>query len=321
MNSKFNIKRAFIILLGVGALFVSIFLVNFLLMPPKAFPTPYKITIDSGQSLFSISNELYKDNAIRSKRFFEMLMLSFGSDKNISKGEYYFEKPTNVVSLALRISGREFGIDRVKVTFPEGFTNKQIADRLENSLHNFDKNLFLELTKEDEGYLFPDTYNFFPWATPETVANTLKKNFQNKISVIEPDLKSSSKSLEDIIVMASIIEKEARGEEDRYMISGILWKRISKGIPLQVDAPFLYLLGKESSELTRTDLAINSPFNTYKNKGLPPAPIGNPGLESIKAALNPKDSPYLYYLHDSSGNIYYAKTYNEHLQNIRKYLK
>jgi UPF0755 protein len=121
--------------------------------------------------------------------------------------------------------------------------------------------------------------------------------------------------------MASIIEKEAKGEEDRYFISGILWKRISKGIPLQVDAPFLYILGKESSELTRADLAINSPFNTYKNKGLTPSPIGNPGLESIKAAIKPKDSPYLYYLHDSDGNIHYAKTYTEHLKNINKYLK
>ena len=100
-----------------------------------------------------------------------------------------------------------------------------------------------------------------------------------------------------------------------------MWKRIDKGIPLQVDAPFLYILGKESSELTRNDLAIDSPFNTYKYKGLPPSPIGNPGLASIEAALKPKGSPYLYYLHDSSGAIHYAKTFTEHQSNIRKYLK
>ena len=90
---------------------------------------------------------------------------------------------------------------------------------------------------------------------------------------------------------------------------------------LQVDAPFLYILGKESSELTRTDLAIDSPYNTYRYKGLSPTPIGNPGLASIEAALTPKDSPYLYYLHDEDGSIYYARTYQEHLQNIRKYLR
>lgn len=321
MNSKFNIKRAFIVLLGAGALYVSISLVNFLVMPPKSFPIPYQITIDSGQSLFSISNELYKDKAIKSKRVFEMLMLTFGSDKTISRGEYYFEKPINVVSLAMRISGREFGVDKAKVTFPEGFTNKQMANRLSKEISDFDTEAFLTLTKDKEGYLFPDTYHFLPWATIESIMETLEKNFTKKITPLQKDIESSGKSLEDIIIMASIIEKEAKGEEDRYFISGILWKRISKGIPLQVDAPFLYILGKESSELTRADLSINSPFNTYKNKGLTPSPIGNPGLESIKASIKPKDSPYLYYLHDSDGNIHYAKTYTEHLKNINKYLK
>lgn len=316
-----KLKISLLLLAIAICLYASLSLINYFVMPPKSFPTPYQITIDSGQSLFSISNELYKDGAIRSKRVFEMLMLSFGSDKTISRGEYYFEKPANVVTLAMRISGRDFGVDKARVTFPEGFTNKQMADRLDKELSNFDSELFLSLAKDSEGYLFPDTYHLLPWATPESVIETLKKNFDKKISGLEKDLSYSDKSLKDIVIMASLIEKEARGEEDRYMISGILWKRISKGIPLQVDAPFLYILGKESKELTRTDLAINSPFNTYKYKGLPPAPIGNPGLESIKASLNPKDSPYLYYLHDSDGKIYYAKTYTEHQKNIRNYLK
>jgi UPF0755 protein len=142
-----------------------------------------------------------------------------------------------------------------------------------------------------------------------------------KTESLNEEISKSKRSLKEIIIMASLIEKEARGEEDRFIISGILWKRIEKGIPLQVDAPFLYILGKESSELTISDLSTNSPFNTYRYKGLPPAPIGNPGLESIKASLRPTTSPYLYYLHDKNGNIYYAKTYDEHKQNIKKYLK
>jgi UPF0755 protein len=243
------------------------------------------------------------------------------SDKTINKGEYYFEKPVSVVGVALRISGRDFGIDRKKITFPEGFTNKQIAMRLDKELSDFDSNLFLELAKDSEGYLFPDTYNFFPWSTPEVVLTTLKKTFEQKTESLNEEISKSKRSLKEIIIMASLIEKEARGEEDRFIISGILWKRIEKGIPLQVDAPFLYILGKESSELTISDLSTNSPFNTYRYKGLPPAPIGNPGLESIKASLRPTTSPYLYYLHDKNGNIYYAKTYDEHKQNIKKYLK
>lgn len=321
MESKKYIKRLLLLGLIILIFYIAISAVNFIILPPKTFPSPYRITINSGQSLFSISEELSKDGALRSRRIFEMLMLTFGSDKTINKGEYYFEKPISVVELALRISGRDFGIDRTRVTFPEGFTNKQIALRLDKELSDFDSNLFLEIAKDSEGYLFPDTYNFFPWSTPDTVLTTLKKTFEQKIEPLNKEISSSKYSLKDIVIMASIIEKEARGEEDRFIISGILWKRIQKGIPLQVDAPFLYILGKESSELTITDLATNSPFNTYKYKGLPPSPIGNPGIESIKASLRPTDSPYLYYLHDKNGNIYYAKTYDEHKQNIKKYLK
>ncbi|MBP6857641.1 MAG: endolytic transglycosylase MltG [Candidatus Pacebacteria bacterium] len=321
MNSKSQIKKEGVLLLIVGVLYVMVGTVNWLLLPPKTFEAPYSFTIDSGQSLFSISKELSDEGVIRSRRIFEMIMLTLGNDKTISLGQYYFEKPVGVIAVAMRISGRDFGIDRQKVTFPEGFTNKQMSERLKNQLQNFDSELFLELTKDKEGYLFPDTYHFIPWSNPETVINTLTKTFDQKISSLDTEISSSKRTLEENIIMASIIEKEAKGEEDRYFISGILWKRIDRGIPLQVDAPFLYILGKESKDLTRTDLAINSPFNTYKYKGLTPSPIGNPGLDSIKAALSPKESPYLYYLHDKNGKIYYAKTYEEHKQNISKYLK
>lgn len=321
MEQKRHLKRAGILLVVIMVLYGLVSLLNYLLLPPKSFPSSYRVTIDSGQSLFSISRELSDDGLIRSRRVFEMIMLTLGSDKTISRGEYYFEKPLGVIGVALRISGRDFGIDRTKVTFPEGFTNRQMAERLGSELHDFDTKLFLDLAKAHEGYLFPDTYHFMPWTTPESVMNTLRKTFDQKTRNLISDIEKSKHSLNDIIVMASLIEKEARGEEDRAFISGILWKRIEKGIPLQVDAPFLYILGKESSELTRSDLAIDSPFNTYKYKGLPPSPIGNPGLDSIKASLNPKESPYLYYLHDSEGQIYYAKTFTEHQANIRKYLK
>ena len=169
MEPKKHIKRAGVILIIVIIIYWLSLLVNWLLLPPKSFPVPYSFTIDNGQSLFSISKELSDDGAIRSKRVFEMLMLTFGSDKNISRGEYYFEKPISVVNLAMRISGRNFGVEKQKITFPEGFTNKQIASRLGKELHNFDSELFLSLAKDKEGYLFPDTYHFMPWTTPESV--------------------------------------------------------------------------------------------------------------------------------------------------------
>ncbi len=318
-------KKAFRLLLyvimGIFALVVSISIVRYFILPPKTFPTPYQVSIEKGQTLFSLSRELYDAGVIRSRRVFEMLMLTIGNERTISRGEYFFERPVTVVEIALRIAGRDFGVERSRVTIPEGFTNKQIADRLGATLHDFDQNQFLSISKNDEGYLFPDTYIFFPWATPETIRETLRTTFDEKVLPLKKTIESSPYTLEEIVVMASIVEKEANGDEDREMIAGILWNRIQKGIPLQVDAPFLYLLGKESSELTRSDLAIDSPFNTYKYKGLPPRPIGNPGLSSIKAAISPKTSPYLYYLHDKNGTIYYARTYKEHLANIQKHLK
>jgi len=309
-----------LLILGIGASMFYVAYTQFFLAP-QDFPTPYHLTIEPGQTLFSVSHELYSDHIIRSPRVFEMFMLSLGNEKNISEGEYYFSEPLTALGVAMRISGKQFGIDRERITFPEGFTNKNMSDRLVQVFPTFDTKLFLELTKDDQGYLFPDTYGFFPSLAPDLVVTTLKRNFDKKIAPLATQIEASKFSEKEIITMASIIEKEAKGAEDRAMISGILWKRISIDMALQVDAPFLFLLDKQSSELTLKDLAIDSPYNTYRYKGLPPGPINNPGLESIKAALNPQSSPYLYYLHDSDGAIHYASTYKEHQANITRYLK
>lgn len=317
-QSGFIVKTFLTLLIGASLFTVGY---NRFFAAPNNFPNPYHLTIEPGQTLFSVSNELYADKVIRSPRVFEMFMLSMGNEKNISEGEYYFSKPMTVLEVSMRISGKQFGIDRERITFPEGFTNINMADRLSATFPNFDRALFLELTKDDQGYLFPDTYGFFPSLAPDLVVTTLKRNFDKKVAPLEESIEKSGRSLEDIIIMASIIEKEANGPEDRAIISGILWKRISIDMALQVDAPFLFLLNKESKELTLKDLAIDSPYNTYRYKGLPPGPINNPGLESIKAAIAPQSSPYLYYLHDSAGGIHYASTYQEHQANIKRYLK
>lgn len=314
----FIVKTLLVLLFG-ASLFALAY--DRFFVAPDDFPVPYHLTIERGQTLFSVSEELLEDSVIRSPRVFEMFMLSLGNEKSISEGEYYFSEPLTVLGVAMRISGKQFGIDRERVTFPEGFTTINMADRLVATFPGFDRALFLELAEGDQGYLFPDTYRFFPSLAPDLVVTTLKRNFDKKIAPLEASIAASGRSLEDTIIMASIIEKEANGEEDRAVISGILWKRIARDMPLQVDAPFLFLLNKESSELTLKDLAIDSPYNTYRYKGLPPGPINNPGLESIKAALTPASSPYLYYLHDSEGGIHYASTYAEHQANIKRYLK
>jgi UPF0755 protein len=150
-----------------------------------------------------------------------------------------------------------------------------------------------------EGYLFPDTYFFLTDANETDVINSMNDNFKKKMTPLLPDINTFGKTEKEIITMASIIEREAKGDADREIISGILWKRIKIGMPLQVDA---------------------AP-ETYKTKELPRNPIGNPGLLSIKAAIHPVSSSYLYYLHDKNGYIHYAKNFTEHQINIRKYLK
>jgi UPF0755 protein len=315
-NKKKSLRVILLLVLGGGI----IFFFQLAFSAPAYFPAPYRLIIEPGQTLFSISDEMTTDQAIRYPRLFELSMIILGSEKRISSGEYYFETPVSAIEIALRISGRQFGISRKKVTFPEGFTNKQIAARLGQTFSGFDSVLFSTLAKGSEGYLFPDTYSFFPSVTPDFILATLKRNFDTKTSSLESAIETSGRTKKEIITMASILEKEASGDADRSVVAGILWKRYDSGMALQVDAPFLYILGKESKDLTKDDLALNSPYNTYRNKGLPPGPIGNPGLAAITAAIYPEASPYLYYLHDSKGQIHYAVTYKEHQKNIIQYL-
>jgi UPF0755 protein len=185
----------------------------------------------------------------------------------------------------------------VVVTIPEGFNLTEISDAYILKLKKFNKENFL--IKAREGYMFPDTYYFLNTDDEVSVINSMNKNFDKKINPILPEITASGKTEDEIITMASILEREAKGDNDRGVISGILWKRLDAGMRLQVDA---------------------AP-ETYKTSGLPKNPISNPGLEAIHAAIYPQSSLYLYYLHGKDGNTYYAKTFAEHKQNIAKYLK
>ncbi|MCX6701950.1 MAG: endolytic transglycosylase MltG [Candidatus Zambryskibacteria bacterium] len=178
---------------------------------------------------------------------------------------------------------------------------------------------FLTLAKSNEGYLFPDTYFISKTAKSMDVINMMKENFEVKINSVS-GIATSTHKLKDIIIMASILEGEAL-PKDRNIVAGILWKRLEMGMPLQVDSTFAYINGKNTYELTLDDLKIDSPYNTYKYRGLPPGPISNPGLEAIISAINPIKTKYLYFLTEKDGTIHYAKTFEEHKRNKELYLK
>jgi len=180
----------------------------------------------------------------------------------------------------------------------------------------------MAVAEGQEGYLFPDTYFFPPDITPEGVVKIMKENFETKVRPeLRDEILRQGKDFDEVIIMASLIEKEAADIEDAKIISDILWRRLEIGMGLQVDATLTYITGKPSHLLTEEDLAIDSPYNTYKYRGLPLAPIANPGLDAIKAAIFPEESPYLFYLHDKKSEPHYARTFEEHILNKQKYLR
>ena len=295
-NKKF-IKSA---ILSLVSLFLFIFLIYyFFLSTPGKFPNGLVVNIEQGSSLRDISLDLKNKHIIRSRLAFETFIILDGGEKHIAYGDYLFEKGVPVFEIARRIAIKDRHLAPIKITIPEGYNTSQIADAFAQKLPIFNKEEFLNLAKGKEGYLFPDTYFFFSNAKEQDALKSLMDDFNKKIKPIISDIDASGKTEQEIIVMASLIEREAKGDADRGYVSGILWNRINKGMPLQVDAD----------------------PTTYKTKGLPESPICNPGLLAIEAAIHPVTSNYLYYLHDKNGQIHYAKTFTEHKHNKKLYLK
>ena len=288
--------------------------------PPALFPLNQVITVVSGESLDSITRDLYNAHVIRSPFFFRIHVIVQGGEKKVIAGDYLLDRPEGSADLAYRLVHGKFHLEPVRATIPEGWNIFQIGDYFEKHLINFNLAQFLVLAKNEEGYLFPDTYFIFPTTKSDVILKSMKENFSTKFSSV-PGVATSTHSIKDIITMASILELEARTTVDRRIISGILWKRLKLGMALQVDATFSYINGKNTYELTSDDLKIDSPYNTYKYRGLPPSPIGNPGVDAIFTALNPTSSKYLYYLSSKDGTMHYAKTFEEHQVNRVMYLK
>lgn len=276
------------------------------------------IHIEEGSGAKSVAGVLDREGVISSDTLFLLVAAVLGDSKHVVAGYYLFKHPVGVIEAEQRISGGDFGVERIKITFPEGFTLRQITDRLEANMPFFDRSRFMDLASTSEGYLFPDTYFFVATDEEEVIFSKLRSNFDSRTS----DFFASStlRSKRDIITMASIIEREVTDPKDMQIVSGIFWKRIKMGMALQADSTLAYERGKASAELTTDDLRTESPYNTYTNTGLPPTPISNPGRHAINAALYPLTSSYLYFLTDKEGRVYYARTFEEHKANKAKYL-
>lgn len=316
--SKIFLAVIIIVIILVAGIFYY-----FLIIPPDDFPSQSMYSIEERQTLAHIADEAKKRNIVKSTLVLKVLTVLFSKNGGAISGDYILNKKENVFEIAERFAVGDYRLSAVKITFPEGLSVYEMAEILsqKEELRNFNSEDFKRLTKDKEGYLYPDTYFFLPNVKAEQIIETMESNFSKKVSATQKDIKRFGKTFKEILTMASILEKEVSKTEDRKIVAGILWKRIKIGTPLQVDAVFPYITQRKDRTITRKDLKIDSPYNTYLNKGLPPGPIANPSLDAIISAIDPTETQYFFYISDKKGITHFAKTLREHNNNIDKYLR
>lgn len=283
--------------------------------PPADFPIGQLVTVPEGVTAAEAGDLLEQQGVVRNGFVLRLATLILGQDTGVRAGDYLFKEPTDMFSVARRVTTGAFGLEPIRIRIAEGMTTYQMADLYVAQLQRFNKEKFIEKAQPQEGFFFPDTYFFLPNATEDIVIDTMRKNFDTQIQEITGELTTFGRPIEEVVIMASILEKEAHSHMDRRRIAGVLWRRIKIDMALQVDAAFLYSIGRTTFDLTRADLADeDDPYNTYVRKGLPPGAIGSPSLSSLKAAATPIDEGYLFYLADRNYVTHFSKTYEEHLR-------
>ncbi|HZO87952.1 MAG TPA: endolytic transglycosylase MltG [Chthonomonadaceae bacterium] len=299
-----------------------------LFRPISTTPHPREVRIPSGVTVARIGQLLERRGVIRSALAFDWYVRWRGVGDRLKAGRYELsgDMTLDQIISALQTGGME---DRIKVTIPEGYTLKQIAEALE-AKGIADARAFLKQATDPEGiaecsadfplprrslegYLFPDTYAFPPHTPPVHILNTMLLNFSRRfVRPYQQEIASSGRSLHAIVTEASLIEREARVPEDRARIAGVLENRLKQGMRLEVDATVLYALGHHKDQVLYKDLQVNSPYNTYRHTGLPPGPIANPGLEALRAALHPEKNDFLYYVARPNGQHIFTRSLVEH---------
>ncbi len=284
------------------------------------------IEIKAGSSGKAIASLLKEKDLIRSERAFKNLAKELKKDSKMKAGTYKLSRSMDAETIINKLASGDVYEETIKFTIPEGFELKDIEKRLtENKIvqkAEFDKALtktydykFLEGVDTLEGYLFPDTYIMKLDYTSEDIVNKMLLRFDQ---IFKPEYYDRAKelgmSINEVITLASIIEREAMSDEEFKIVSSVFHNRIKKEMKLQSCATVQYILGERKARLTFDDIAIESPFNTYINAGLPPSPIANPGEKAIIAALYPEDTEYFYFVakNDGSGKHVFSKTLAEH---------
>ncbi len=307
-------------------------------LPNSAEETPAAFTIETGQGVEEIAQNLERGGLIRSAALFQLYTSLSHLSSKLQAGDYQIPQNLNLKEV---VDLLQHGTFEEKLTFIEGWRREEIAAAISSKFKVQSSKLtgedFLRESEGLEGYLFPDTYFVSPETTAEELVKMMRENFENKIKNILPESESGQPNLPGItwaqvVNIASIVEREARSTEDKPIVAGILIKRLLNDWALQTDATVQYALGYQGlseapsearseggwwkENLTSEDLKIDSPYNTYLNLGLPPTPICNPGLDSLKATLEPQETDYWYYVSDAEGQMHFSVTNEEHNENV-----
>lgn len=296
---------------------------------------PIDIVVPADSNARQIADILKKHELIRSKSIFSSYCRRNNLDNQLKAGHFEFSRSQSLQEIVLAITQGQ--TVSTTITIPEGYTIKQIGELLEKRRICSQEQWQQALQKDDdfkflqglpsgsnrlEGFLFPDTYSLSEKPTAKEIINKMLNNF-NVIWDKNFARQAQAKNMDmyQVITLASMIEKEAKLGSERKTISGVIQNRLQAGMPLQIDATVVYCLGEHKDTVTYQDLKVDSPYNTYKYSGLPPGPIACPGKSSIKAALNPAQHSYYYYVSKGDGSHYFSRTYAEHLQAQAKYIK
>lgn len=276
--------------------------------------------VAKGDGVREISNRLKTQGLIRNPVVFFLLVKQLGIDKKIEAGDFRLSPSMSASEIAENLT---HGTLDIWITVPEGKRAAEIAEILKEKIPTYDSS-WPNILASNEGYLFPDTYLIPKDADIEMIVNQMRGNFDQKYA--EVNVSNSGLAKEQIVILASLIEREAITDAEKPIIAGILINRLNAGMALQVDATIQYAKGQNKSNkkwwepvMIEEYKSVASDYNTYLFAGLPPAPISNPGLFALRAAANPSNTDYLYYLHDKNRKIRYANTLAEHNANINKF--
>ena len=290
------------------------------------------LVIEKGQTGTEIADMLYERGLIRSTQGFKLWLYLSGTNDKLQTGHYQIPNKVTVRELISLL--QEGHVESIRVTIPEGYTVGDIAIVLEKNQIMKAKDFLAEAktfvpypymkgtrpaTYPVEGFLFPSTYEIPVGATPREVIQMMADEMNRYLTpAVKKQIQAQHMSIHDFVTLASIVERESLFDADRPTIAGVFKKRLAHGIPLQSDATISYVLGYAKENVTIGDTQLQSPYNTYVSKGLPPGPIANPGKKSLDAVLHSENTDYLYFVADKEGHNHFSKTYEEHLAEVNK---